>query len=193
MSPPPLPRLVTPRLELVLAGPEFAGRMVDYYRRNAKHLEPWEPRRSPEFLNVGWWRRQLEANVAEYRADRGARMVLVLRGDPEARVVGVANLANLVRGAFQACHLGYSIDHELEGQGYMSEALEELLRWAFEGLGLHRVMANYRPENERSGRLLARLGFEREGYARRYLHIDGAWRDHVLTARTRDGDPEPGE
>ncbi len=185
MPPPPPPRLETDRLVLLLAGADYADRMVDYYRRNQGHLEPWEPRRTPEFLSTAWWSRQLEANLAEYQADRGARMVLCEKDDPEGRVIGVANLSQVVRGAFQACHLGYSIDQELEGQGLMREALERLVRWTFEDLGLHRIMANYRPENVRSAAVLERLGFVQEGYARDYLHIDGAWRDHVLTALTR--------
>ena len=45
-------------------------------------------------------------------------------------------------------------------------------------------MANYMPINERSGRLLRSLGFQVEGYARDYLYVGGAWRDHVLTALT---------
>ena len=77
------------------------------------------------------------------------------------------------------------IDQELQGDGYMYEALERLMRYAFEDLRLHRVMANYQPVNIRSGRLLERLGFEREGYARDYLHVDGGWRDHVMTALVR--------
>jgi ribosomal-protein-alanine N-acetyltransferase len=46
-------------------------------------------------------------------------------------------------------------------------------------------MANYMPRNDRSGRLLGRLGFEKEGYAKRYLKIEGLWEDHVLTAKIR--------
>ena len=67
----------------------------------------------------------------------------------------------------------------------MGEALGALIEYAFTELELHRLMANYRPENERSAAVLARLGFEREGFARDYLYIDGAWRDHVLTALVR--------
>lgn len=70
----------------------------------------------------------------------------------------------------------------------MREALEAGLAWAFGELGLHRVMANYLPRNERSARLLERLGFEREGYVRRYLQIAGQWEDHVLTAKIRARD-----
>ena len=181
----PLPRLTTERLELVLPPPAFADRMVDYYERNEAHLSPWEPQRPQEFLTPSWWRRQLEANLIDFETGRSVRMVLVLREDPEERVVGIVNLSNIVRGAFQAAHIGYSVDAEMEGGGYMHEALARMVAFAFEDLGLHSVMANYRPENTRSGLLLARLGFEREGDARRYLHIDGEWRDHVLTSLVR--------
>jgi ribosomal-protein-alanine N-acetyltransferase len=107
------------------------------------------------------------------------------------RVVGVVNLSNFVRGAFQACTIGYSIDGEFEGRGVMRAAVELMVDYAFDALGMHRVMANYMPENERSGRLLARLGFVREGFAPKYLRIAGAWRDHVLTARVNDAWHDP--
>lgn len=69
----------------------------------------------------------------------------------------------------------------------MREVLEVGIAWAFDELGLHRLMANYMPRNERSARLLASLGFEREGYAKRYLQIAGAWEDHVLAALIAPG------
>lgn len=66
----------------------------------------------------------------------------------------------------------------------MQEALEPTLRYMQRQQGMHRIMANYMPHNQRSGQLLARLGFEKEGYAKDYLMINGRWRDHVLTALT---------
>ncbi|MGZ5073057.1 MAG: GNAT family N-acetyltransferase, partial [Usitatibacter sp.] len=69
-----------------------------------------------------------------------------------------------------------------EGMGLMAEALRATNAFMFRTLRLHRIMASYRPENSRSGRLLERLGFAREGLAKDYLFIDGAWRDHVLTS-----------
>ena len=69
----------------------------------------------------------------------------------------------------------------------MYEALAAAIPHVFANLGLHRVMANYRPENVRSGRLLQRLGFEREGLARSYLKINGVWTDHVLTSVINEG------
>jgi len=105
-------------------------------------------------------------------------------------VIGTCNYTNVVRGVFQACHLGYQIARDHEGRGLMREALEALNAFAFDEMGLHRIMANYIPANERSGQLLTRLGFEREGYAKRYLYIAGQWQDHVLTALvSRDFEP----
>ena len=90
-----------------------------------------------------------------------------------------------------ACTLGYSIDRDAQGKGLMFEALTEALRHVFDGLGMHRVMANYMPINERSGRLLRRLGFQVEGYARDYIYIHGSWCDHILTARVNSATAVP--
>ena len=64
----------------------------------------------------------------------------------------------------------------------MREALTSAITYIFDEIGLHRIMANIRPENVRSARLLERLRFEREGLARSYLKINGVWADHVLTS-----------
>lgn len=98
----------------------------------------------------------------------------------------MANFANVVRGAVQACHLVYSIDASQQGGRVMFECLSALIPHVWTTYGLHRVMANYLPENTRSARLLERLGFEIEGQARDYLKIAGQWRDHVLTPRIND-------
>jgi ribosomal-protein-alanine N-acetyltransferase len=80
--------------------------------------------------------------------------------------------------------LGFSIDAACEGQGLMREALSAVVDFAFGELGLHRIEANHQPQNLRSAALLRSLGFDVQGYARDYLFLNGAWRDHVLTART---------
>ncbi|MEW6281000.1 MAG: GNAT family N-acetyltransferase, partial [Candidatus Eremiobacterota bacterium] len=92
--------------------------------------------------------------------------------------------SHILRGAFHACYLGYRLDQRDQGQGLMQEALGRAIRYAFERLHLHRIMANSMPTNERSLRVLERLGFQREGYARDYLRIAGEWRDHVMMALT---------
>jgi len=176
----------TPRLTLTLPGPSAAPEVLDYYERNRRHLAPWEPQRAEGFYEVAYWRKRLAADREEFRKGRSMRLFLMSKED--ARVVGNAHFTEIVRGPFLACHLGYGLDSRLEGQGFMSEALRAAIGYAFDELGLHRIMASYRPTNERSGSLLRRLGFVVEGYARDYLLIDGRWRDHVLTSLLR---PEP--
>lgn len=92
----------------------------------------------------------------------------------------------MVRGPFQACHLSYSVDGDHEGRGVMEEIVRFVL--AFDEMDLHRVMANHMVTNIRSEKLLARLGFEREGFARRYLKINGRWEDHVLNSLIHPAD-----
>jgi ribosomal-protein-alanine N-acetyltransferase len=131
----------------------------------------------------------IRRRAAEFADGRSACLLMLDRAARDGAVIGRLNFTEIVRGPFRACILGYAVDRAYEGRGYMFEGLRAAIAWVFGELRLHRIMANYRPENERSGRLLERLGFVREGYARDYLFIDGAWRDHVLTALTNP-DPE---
>lgn len=89
-----------------------------------------------------------------------------------------------MRGPFQAAYLGYALAESEQGKGLMFEALTHLIRFASTELNLHRIMANFMPDNQRSGALLDRLGFAVEGRADEYLRIDGRWRAHVLTSLT---------
>jgi ribosomal-protein-alanine N-acetyltransferase len=148
------------------------------------HLDRWSPPPAPAFFTAGFWAERLEIAVEEFNTDRAVRFVLQPRGPASGPILGTANYTNIVRGAFHACHLGYQIARDHEGRGLMAEALRATNAFMFDAMRMHRVMANYRPENARSGRLLERLGFTREGVAKDYLYIDGAWRDHVLTSLT---------
>ncbi|WP_437335739.1 GNAT family N-acetyltransferase [Sorangium sp. So ce394] len=182
----------TPRLRLLLPPLDFAGRYLAYFERNREHLARWDPPRPEGFYTEAFWRERLLRDHDDFAADRALRLALQWRGAPDGEVIGVCNFTQFVRGAFQAATLGYSLDQRAVGAGVMFEALEAAIAYMFDALGFHRVMANYLPHNERSGRLLRRLGFVVEGYARDYLFIDGAWRDHVLTALTNPRSAPPG-
>ena len=181
----PLPELATARLVVRLARPGMQGAVARFLSENFEgHLDRWSPPAASAFFSEDFWRDRLAIAVEEYHAGRAARFVLQLPGPESGPVVGTCNSTNIVRGPFLACHRGYQIARAHEGQGFMAEALRATNAFIFRELRLHRIMANYRPENERSGRLLERLGFVREGVAKDYLFIDGAWRDHVLTSLT---------
>ena len=186
-----LPELATARLVVRLARPGMQAAMARFLAENYEgHLDRWSPPAASAFFTETFWRDRLAVAVEEFHAGRAARFVLQLPGPETGPVIGTCNYTNIVRGPFLACHLGYQIARAHEGRGLMAEALRAANAFTFRELRLHRIMANYRPENERSGRLLERLGFVREGIARDYLFIDGAWRDHVLTALVNpDFDP----
>jgi ribosomal-protein-alanine N-acetyltransferase len=120
------------------------------------------------------------SNRQSLAGGRSARFFL--ETESSGGILGICNLTNIVRGAFQACHLGYSLDKDQQGKGLMSEALTLAIQYAFSELRLHRIEANYLPTNVRSANLLRRHGFDVNGYARDYLYIDGGWKDHVLTS-----------
>jgi [ribosomal protein S5]-alanine N-acetyltransferase len=96
----------------------------------------------------------------------------------DATIVGVINLSQIFRGGFQSAYLGYQIGAPFAGQGYMTEAIQLVLRHAFNEMKLHRLEANIQPDNKASIALVKRAGFTKEGYSRRYLKINGRWRDH---------------
>lgn len=180
-----LPELRTERLALRLARPGMEAAMARFLGENfAGHLDRWLPPADPAFFTEAYWRERLAIAVDEFHAGRAARFVFQDNDDEEGAIVGTCSYTNIVRGPFQACNLGYQIARSHEGRGLMVEALAATNAFAFRTLRLHRIMANHRPENVRSARLLERLGFAREGFARNYLFIDGAWRDHVLTSLT---------
>jgi ribosomal-protein-alanine N-acetyltransferase len=157
---------------------------------NLEHLAPWEPLRRDEYFTTAFWSREIDGLVERADAGTGLSLLMLARDAEDGPVVGRVTLSNIVRGVFQAAHLGYAIDHRHEGRGLMHEALLAVTDHAFTTLELHRLMANYMPTNERSARLLRRLGFTPEGYARDYLRLAGRWQDHVLTSLIA---PEPGK
>jgi ribosomal-protein-alanine N-acetyltransferase len=181
-----IPELETARLTVRLAQPGMQAAMARFLEQNfAGHLDRWSPPVAAEFFTESFWCDRLTVALDDYRTDRAVRFVLQPRGaGPDRPILGTCNYTNIVRGAFQACHLGYQVARDQEGRGLMAEALRAANAFMFDAKRLHRIMANFRPENDRSRRLLQRLGFVEEGFARDYLFIDGAWRDHVLTSLT---------
>ncbi|MFZ6770717.1 ribosomal protein S5-alanine N-acetyltransferase [Undibacterium sp. Di26W] len=170
--------IATERLQLRVLLPQQAALLQQYLLNNREHLAPWEPARDAAYFSLEKCEERLLSNARLMEAGLAMHFAVCL----DQEMIGICNFSNIVRGSFQACHLGYAIAEKQQGQGYMFEAVQAGLQHMFGAHNLHRVMANYVPENQRSATLLTRLGFEKEGYARSYLKINGVWRDHELTA-----------
>ncbi|MDQ8181389.1 GNAT family N-acetyltransferase [Pelagicoccus sp. SDUM812005] len=102
------------------------------------------------------------------------------------RIVGLVNLGEVVRGAFQSAYVGYWAVAEFVGKGLMKEGLARVVERAFSEHGLHRLEANIQPGNEPSRQLVRRLGFRLEGFSPKYLNVGGEWRDHERWALTAE-------
>ena len=171
----------TQRLTLVLLAEQHAEDLSRFYNANKMHLSPWEPERATDYHTEEAWRQRCVDFQAEHEAGVSLRLLAYMSG--QQNLIGTCFFTNISRGVFQACHLGYAIAEEFGGKGLMTEIVAGSIEYVFTQLNLHRVMANYMPENTRSARVLEKLGFEKEGYAKSYLKIAGEWRDHVLTAK----------
>ncbi|HEV2992933.1 MAG TPA: GNAT family protein [Acidimicrobiia bacterium] len=156
--------------------------------RSREWLEAWEPLGEPGApdpitdpeafkARCGAWDRQRHFDAAYGFG------IFLRKGSAFA---GEVSLGSVQRGPFQSANVGYWIDLEHAGRGYMPEAVAVVLRFAFEDLGLHRVEAAIVPRNVKSRRVAEKLGLRDEGTSQRFLQIRGAWEDHVRYAITAE-------
>jgi ribosomal-protein-alanine N-acetyltransferase len=150
-------------------------------------LVPWEPTWPADDLTRGAFRRRLKRYAEDLRNDL-AYAFLIFRSEDNA-LVGGLTLANIRRGVAQAGSIGYWTGAPFARKGHMTAAMRALVPFCFGTLRLHRLEAACIPGNTASVRLLEKTGFQREGYARNYLCINGVWQDHLLYARLKD-DPD---
>lgn len=154
---------------------------VDLRRENREFLTPWEPL---------WDDNHLTRPSYRARLSRFKKMVIGGEGYPfhvfrasDNRLIGACNVTHVQRGVAQSAQLGYWVGEQYARQGFARAAVRASVQFCFDELGLHRLTAAVRPENEPSIKLLEAVGFMREGVARDYLKIDGQWADHVIYAR----------
>ena len=170
----------TERTSLLLMQAENSHLVQAYHRVNREHLAPWEPQRGDDFFTDESFLKLGEASNLALLAGTALKFIAVHRASQQ--MVASCSFTNIVRGPLLGCNMGYSVAKEFEGQGLMQEVAIVAIHHMFDVMGLHRIMANHLPSNVRSERLLRRLGFEREGYAKSYLKIAGRWQDMVLNS-----------
>jgi [ribosomal protein S5]-alanine N-acetyltransferase len=148
-------------------------------------LEPWEPSAEVDWVvrhSVSSWPTVCSALRAEARRGRLLPYVIELDG----KFAGQLTVGNVTHGALRSAWIGYWVHSEVTGGGVATGALALGLDHCFGTVRLHRVEATVRPENAASRAVLAKAGFREEGLLRRYLDVDGGWRDHLLLAITAE-------
>ncbi len=152
-------------------------------RRNVEWLKPWEATVPPGDDSAP---RSFRALVRDLRrqARRGRALPFAVTVDDV--LAGQLTVSNIVGGSARWGQIGYWIDQRFAGQNVIPTAVALVVDYCLFEMGLHRLEVAIRPENTASLRVVAKLGFTEIGYAPRYLHIDGDWRDHRLFALTAE-------
>ncbi len=153
--------------------------------RNAAWLRPWEPT-NPETplyqTNLGPYIAMARTMRREARQGLTLPWVITYAG----RFAGQMTVGSIVWGSARTAQVGYWVDEAIAGRGVAPTTLAMAVDHCFFVVGLHRVEATIRPENQASRRVVEKLGFREEGLRRRSLHIEGTWRDHLCYALTAE-------
>ena len=167
----------TQRLILKPLDKNDAALLKEYLFSNKSFLEQWEPKRNPDYFEIDSIEKMLEFEKQAEDAKQAISLYIFKKDD--GKLIGNVKLSNIVYGIFLSCFTGYKLDKDELSKGYMTEALKEVVRIAFEEYGLHRIEANIMPRNKASQKVVKKLGFKKEGKSKKYLKINGIWEDHI--------------
>jgi len=172
-----LTRYETDRLYLRILKPDFGRPVLEYHKRNHSFLKEWEPKPYEDFYTVSYQKNKLKN---EYNMAKNHSLVRfwIIKKDNN-KIIGNVCYSNIVMGNFKSCFLGYKLDKEEINKGYMTEAIKKTVQIMFDDYGLHRIEVNIIPRNARSLKVMEKLKFEREGFSKKYLEINGVWEDHI--------------
>lgn len=178
----------TKRITLKILGEEAAGLVTEFFFRNRDFFSPWETNHHQEYFTVSYQRRILNAESSAFLRSQFVRYYLFL---PWAKIpIGTVSFQHIRPWPDASCQIGYRLDQEYTGHGYMSEALICLIPKIFFYYRLHRIEADILPSNTSSIRLIERMNFTLEGTSRgRYL-IGRTFQDHLRYSLLSD-DPFP--
>ncbi len=168
-------RLQADELCLKVLTVEDAEEALRFYKRNINHLKPFEPSRDESFYTLQVQKKNLLEDYKLYILGKCVSFGIF----KESRLIGKIRISNIIEGGFKSAFLGYSMDSEEQGKGYMKKAVNLICDYAFKELELHRLEASTLTDNIKSQRVLKSCGFEELGVNKKYLFINGRWRDHI--------------
>ena len=151
---------------------------------NREWLRPWEAT-NPHGPTSFDFRAQIRGLLRQLENDEGIPFLILYKGE----VVGQLNVANILHGSVSSCVIGYWITPDVAGKGITPTAVALAMDYVYKVVGLHRVEIDIRPENKASVRVVEKLGLRYEGLKKNYIHINNAWRDHLVFALTADEVP----
>ncbi|WP_376716631.1 GNAT family N-acetyltransferase [Microbacterium aquilitoris] len=168
-------------ISIRLVRPRDAKPLQTELEQNRSWLRQWEATSpdGPVSLDMRSGVRRL---LQQYRDGSGVPFVMEYDGE----VTGQLNVWGIARGSLSSATIGYWVSERFAGRGITPTSVALATDVCFEDLRLHRMEICIRPENTKSLRVVEKLGFRYEGLRRRYIHIDGDWRDHYAFALVRE-------
>lgn len=172
------PHLEGPRLILRPARPGDWPQWKNVRTKNRHYLEPFEPRWDINCLSKRYFHRRIAQQTKSREDDKAYSFIIFHKQTND--LIGSININNITRGPAQFASLGYWLAQAYQGKGYMGEAAQLIINYAFTTLKLERLNAGCLIHNQKSQNMLRRLGFTEEGRAIKYLQINGIRQDHIL-------------
>lgn len=183
-------QLQTERLLLAQLDVQHTPKVLTYLMYNRTFFKHHVPTWTPDFFSIHFQRNQLTTQTAQHQRGELSKFFLFRRSDQQYhRIIGDITFSPIIRGSFMSCCVDCKLDKDYLQKGLMTEALSQAIQHIFETEGLHRMEAHAMPSNEAAIRLFEKLGFSREGFSPRYLHVNGQWEGHFRYALLREERP----
>lgn len=177
----------TERLILRIVRPSEANAIAGYLRKNRSFHAPFHQLHEEEYFTAREQREYIRSDLAKYDSQAAFPFWIYTREQPD-RVIGRLSFSNIIRGALCSCLVGYHLDEDMTGNGYMREALSAGCAYMFREQRLHRIQADIMPKNIASKNTVTALGFRHQGRNERYMCIAGQWEDHEIYALLNEPD-----
>ncbi|MGG3562148.1 GNAT family protein [Neobacillus rhizosphaerae] len=174
----------TGKIYLKYLEPNDVDELLRLRKQNRKFFQAYEPVRTDIHFTYETQLNEIHQYRLDAESDNGYTMGIFSKSSN--KLMGRISLSGIARGPFQNANLGYYLDKEQNGKGYVTEAVSLIIGFAFGELNLHRIQAAVMPKNLGSIRILEKNGFRKEGSALRYLSINGVWEDHEIYALTKE-------
>jgi len=163
------------KINISVLTPENAKSVLNYYIKNKDYLSKFEPHREKNFYTLDIQKRILIESYREFLNGKSVNFGIY----KDKTFIGKIQISNIVMGVFKSAFVGYSIDEDEQGKGYMKEALKLTIEYAFKEINLHRIEASTLVDNIRSQKVLLSCGFKEIGLNEKYIFINGDWQDHL--------------
>ena len=157
-----------------------AEMLLDLHLRNRDFFEKYLTTRDVDFYNLEGQEERIKDGILQKENKEKYPFGIFLKTTDE--LIGNVALSEVMWGSLQSCFIGYFLDLQHNGKGYMAEAVDLAVKFAFDEIHLHRIEAGVMPRNHSSMRVLEKAGFHKEGIAQKNVLINNKWEDHQVLA-----------